>query len=134
MARERPDDHRSSARALLLGGIGERLAAEHYERLGFAVLERNRRTPSGELDLIVADARLLVFVEVKTASAAALDPLVSLTARKLARTRRAAVEWLAIAPRQRDFRELRFDAVAIVLDERGRLVSLEQFEAIDCGR
>jgi len=128
---ERPAAPRKSP-PQLLGSIGERLALEHYQRLGFTLLERNRRTPSGELDLILADARTLVFVEVKTASVDALDPLDSLTARKLRRLRRAAREWLASSPERPRVRQLRFDAVAVVLDDAGRLVSLEQFEGIDC--
>ena len=41
------DDPRHS-----LGRRGERLAAEHFERLGYGVLARNHRTRFGELDLV----------------------------------------------------------------------------------
>jgi putative endonuclease len=116
----------------ILGSTGERLTLEHYERLGFELLARNHRTPSGELDLVVSDGRTIVFVEVKTARADTLDPVDSLTRRKLRRLRRAAGEWLATQPRRRSLRELRFDAVAVVIDAKGRLVALEQFEGIDC--
>jgi Holliday junction resolvase-like predicted endonuclease len=53
-------------RRQILGSAGERLALEHYERLGFELLAANHRTRAGELDLIVADRRTIVFVEVKT--------------------------------------------------------------------
>ena len=49
-----------------LGSAGERLAAEHLERRGFEIVERNYRTRWGELDLIAFDGRVLVFCEVKT--------------------------------------------------------------------
>ena len=49
-----------------LGRLGEDLALEHLERLGFRVLERNYRTRYGELDLVVSDSATIVFVEVKT--------------------------------------------------------------------
>jgi putative endonuclease len=116
----------------VLGRTGERLALEHYERLGYEILARNQRTRSGELDLVVANSRCLVFVEVKTARVGRLDPLDSLTARKRRRVRRAAGEWLAAQESVRRYSELRFDAVAVVIDAAGRLVALEQFEAIDC--
>ncbi|HUB75777.1 MAG TPA: YraN family protein [Solirubrobacteraceae bacterium] len=122
-------EHRAAA---TLGRTGERLALEHYERLGFELVARNARTPSGELDLIVADRDSLVFVEVKTARAGAIDPLDSLTARKRRRVRRAAGEWLARNRPPPGRRELRFDAVAVVIDRAGRLLALEQLEAIDC--
>ena len=109
-----------------LGRLGEQLALEHYERLGFELLARNHRTRSGELDLVVADPDTIVFAEVKTARLTALDPLVSITQRKLARLRRLAREWLATAPHCRR-RGVRLDVIAIVLDEHDRLVALEQF-------
>ena len=49
-----------------LGRLGERLAAAHLQRLGFAILARNVRTRHGEIDLIAFDGEALVFVEVKT--------------------------------------------------------------------
>ncbi len=59
------DDPRHS-----LGRLGERLAAEHLERLGYRVVARNYRTRFGELDLVVTDEEVLVFCEVKTRRAA----------------------------------------------------------------
>ena len=47
-----------------LGRLGEQLAAEHYERLGYEILARRHRTRHGELDLVVADPGTLVFCEV----------------------------------------------------------------------
>jgi putative endonuclease len=114
----------------MLGGAGERLALEHYERLGFELLARNHRTHPGELDLIVADRRAIVFVEVKTRRAGGLDPLVSITPRKRRRIRALAAEWLAEHPDHPRRAELRFDAVAVVLDQIGELVALEQLEGV----
>lgn len=52
-----------------LGPLGERLAAEAYERAGARVLARNLRNPLGEIDLLVEDGATLVAVEVKTRTA-----------------------------------------------------------------
>ena len=49
-----------------LGALGERLAGEHLERAGYEIVERNFRCAAGELDIVAADARALVFCEVKT--------------------------------------------------------------------
>lgn len=49
-----------------LGTAGERLARRHLEDLGFTFLGANWRYPGGELDLIMRDGDILVFVEVKT--------------------------------------------------------------------
>ncbi|MEA2128989.1 MAG: putative endonuclease, partial [Solirubrobacteraceae bacterium] len=43
-----------------LGRVGERLAREHLERLGYRVVASNYRTRFGELDLVVCDDASLV--------------------------------------------------------------------------
>jgi putative endonuclease len=113
-----------------LGPRGEQLALEHYQRLGFELLERNYRTREGEIDLIVCDRGALVFVEVKCRRAGGLDPLVGLTATKCRRLRRLAAAWLGEHPQRPRAAELRIDAVAVVVDERDRLVALEQVEDV----
>jgi len=112
------------------GAQGERCALAHYERLGFRLIERNHRARFGEIDLIVADATTLVFVEVKTRLAGGLDPLLSLTPSKRRRVRRLAAAWLANHPDRPRAPAVRIDAVAVVLDGGGALVSLEQFEDV----
>ncbi len=48
------------------GSLGEDAAARHYESEGYTVVERNYRVSHKEIDLIVANATHIVFVEVKT--------------------------------------------------------------------
>lgn len=114
----------------ILGRTGERLALEHYERRGFALVERNFRTREGEIDLILHDGETTVFVEVKARRLGGLDPLLSIGTVKRRRLRRAAAMWLSERPNRPRTRMLRFDAVAVVIDARGRLVALEQVEGI----
>ena len=113
-----------------LGALGERLAREHYERLGYAVLERNHRTAAGEIDLIVHGHEAIVFVEVKTRRAGGLDPLHNLTPAKRRRMRALAAAWLAERPDRPHAATLRIDAVAIIVDRRDNLLLLEQFEDV----
>lgn len=49
-----------------LGRWGEEIAAEYLSRLGYEILERNFRTPYGEIDLVTRIEGVIVFVEVKT--------------------------------------------------------------------
>jgi putative endonuclease len=49
-----------------LGKWGEDIALQFLLEHGLRVLERNVRTPDGELDIVVKNAEVLVFVEVKT--------------------------------------------------------------------
>jgi putative endonuclease len=49
-----------------LGDKGEDVAAAALKKQGYKVLERNYRTPLGEIDLIARHGGALVFIEVKT--------------------------------------------------------------------
>ena len=110
-----------------LGEIGEDHAAEHFARLGYEVLARNHRTRYGELDLIARDGGVLVFAEVKTRRAGSGRPFDNLDAAKQQQVRRMAAAYLAEVDRP-FVPEMRFDAIGIVLDARGELVSLDHLE------
>jgi putative endonuclease len=112
-----------------LGAAGEALAAAHLERLGYRIVTRNHRTRHGELDLVAADARTLVFAEVKTRRAGpSARPWQALHERKRAQVRRMARSYLAeVEDRPRGL-AIRFDAIGVVIDARGRLVALDHLE------
>ncbi len=117
----------------LVGALGEDLARGHLEARGYRVIDANFRTRHGELDLVAADEQRIVFCEVKTRvvarPAGELGPFAAIGARKRRRVRLIAREWLASRGRQEVWRsELRFDAIGIELDLRGRLLSLEHLE------
>jgi putative endonuclease len=111
-----------------LGRIGENAAAAHMERLGYAIVARNHRTRFGELDLICFGEGALVFVEVKTRRGRG-SPWDALSPPKQARVRRMAASYLVECTDRPLADELRFDAIGIVFDARGRMVSLEHIQA-----
>lgn len=118
-------DHRPG-----VGRQGERYAREHLERLGFDVLAARARTRWGEIDLIVHDGRTIVFCEVKTRLARGrAAPWASLHERKRRQVRRLAAAWLAETADRPTGRDIRFDAVGVLVDEAGRLVRLDHIEA-----
>ncbi len=113
-----------------LGVVGERLAAEHLERRGFTILERNFRTRFGELDIVAYDGSTVVFCEVKTrhSPAPGRNALESVRFRKQAQIRRMARSWLLARPDRPTARNLRFDAIGVTFDAAGRLTALEHLE------
>jgi putative endonuclease len=112
-----------------LGRVGERLALEHLERLGYRLLARNYRTRFGELDLIVCDDTTIVFVEVKARRTGAVaTSLESVPPRKQRQVRNMAAAWLVEASERPRSRDLRFDVVALTVDRHGRLVRLDHLE------
>ena len=52
-----------------IGSIGEKLASDYLERIGYSILQRNFRCRYGEIDIIACNSDYLVFCEVKTRTA-----------------------------------------------------------------
>jgi len=68
-----------------VGQWGEAVAAQYLEARGYQVVQRNVRTPFGEIDLVASQAQSLVFVEVKARTNLRYgQPEDAVTARKLA--------------------------------------------------
>jgi putative endonuclease len=118
-----------------LGAAGEELAVRHLGARGFEVVDRNFRTRFGELDVVARDARFLVFCEVKTRvvrasdADAALGPFAAIGGRKQRQVRAMAREWLAAGLLEGSRPpEIRFDAIGISFDARGRLLALDHLE------
>lgn len=111
-----------------LGRLGEQLAAEHLERLGWRIVERNYQTRLGELDLVAVAGDTLVFVEVKTCRAGRGRPWDSLHERKQVQVRRIAGLWFNQRRGGPFFGHVRFDAIGVVVDAQDRLVGLDHLE------
>jgi putative endonuclease len=114
----------------LLGRLGEQLAAEHLERRGFRIVERNYRTRWGELDVVAYDGRTLAFCEVKTRrlSPGEGNPFEALRALKRSRVRKMAGSWLIERTDRPYAAVVRFDAIGVTFDPAGRLTSIEHLE------
>src|SRR5215210_1757718 len=108
-----------------LGRLGERLAAEHFSRLGYRVLAQNHHTRWGELDLVLSDGRTLVFCEVKSRRLGSGEPFESLHVAKQEQVRRMSAAWLAEVTDRPWHEELRFDAIGVLIDSRDELVRLD---------
>jgi putative endonuclease len=111
-----------------LGRLGERLAAEHFARLGFSVLAQNHQTRFGELDLVLSDGRTLVFCEVKTRRLGSGEPFDSLHGAKQSQVRKIAAHWLSEPSDRPWHEELRFDAIGVLVDRDDGLVRLDHVE------
>jgi putative endonuclease len=93
------------------GAAAETLAADFLARRGVEIIARNYRCRGGEIDLIVRDRDMLVFVEVRLRSSVAYGgAAASITATKRRRLARAAGHYLARLGREPP---CRFDAILL---------------------
>jgi putative endonuclease len=96
----------------VLGKEGERIAEQYLKKKGYRLIERNYRCAAGELDLIVLDHRVVVFVEVKTRTGDGFgSPFEAVEFRKQRKMIQAAQYFLAEKKLQQ--RDARFDVVGI---------------------
>jgi putative endonuclease len=96
----------------VLGKEGEQLAERFLKTKGYKLVERNYRCAAGEIDLIVLDRRVIVFVEVKTRTGHGFGtPLEAVEFRKQRKMIQAAQYFLSAKGLHQ--REARFDVVGI---------------------
>ena len=111
-----------------LGTAGEQRAADFLVDKGYRLLQRNARTQLGEIDIIARSPDgALVFVEVRTRTGrrAALAAVESVDKRKQVRLAALATEYMAA--RELD-ESARIDVIAIAVDSRGNVSSIQHLE------
>ncbi len=108
-----------------LGAYGETLAADHLQRCGLSIVERNWRCPAGELDIIAHDGAEWVFVEVRTRRAPTTDTaLESITPAKQNRLLAAIHAYLEAHDLDAEDTGWRLDLVVIALGPGGRQIEV----------
>ena len=112
-----------------LGVSGEDAVAAWYRANGYEIVARNWRCREGELDLVVARERCVVFCEVKTRTGTGFGiPAEAVTHEKQRRLRRLATRWLGERPPTGGFADVRFDVACVTL-RAGGAPDLEVIEA-----
>lgn len=102
-----------------LGAAGEQLARRHLEQHGYELIDANWRRPHGEIDLIMRDGDVLVFIEVKTRRGERLGAAEeSVTPAQAGRLLRAADTFFVERPELADS-FWRVDLVAVTLAPSG---------------
>jgi putative endonuclease len=113
---------------LQIGRTGEQIAREYLEGKGLHTIELNWRCAAGELDLVMRDGDILVFVEVKTrvsAQAGAAEESVSVAkARRLL----ATGDWYVSEHPELDQLIWRIDLVALTMTRDGSVLRLTHIE------
>lgn len=115
------------------GTIGEDTAIEFLKRKGFQILDRNFRTPYGEIDIVastlsqptnkILQETEIIFIEVKMRTSSTFGtPEESMTCRKISRLEKAIKIYLQ---KKYWIKNWRMDFVGITLDKRGEILHIE---------
>ena len=95
------------------GRWAEEVAARHLAEHGLVCRDRNFRSRHGEIDLVMEDGEVLVFVEVRSRGGSGfMDPAESVDRTKRRRIVRTADTWLRTRKRS-PLPACRFDVVAV---------------------
>ncbi len=115
--------------AYLSGLAAEEQAARAYQKRGAEILARRHRNEAGEIDLILLENGILVFVEVKQRKNRA-ELAESITERQWQRLGLAATHYMMTHSNETGtIRGCRFDAVLVGAD--GRLEIVENARSFD---
>jgi len=96
----------------ILGERGEQLAISHLTEKGYQILETNWRYRRAELDIIVKDGEILVFIEVKTRNNNNFaEPEMAVNSKKQKLMASAGAAYMRKI--EHDW-EVRFDVIAII--------------------
>ena len=107
-----------------LGDFGEQAAAAHLTKRGYELLARKWRCAAGEIDLLMRDGSMLVFVEVRTRRGDRLGMAEESVGRaKQAKLIALAYAYLEATGATTDL-PWRIDVVALNLDRSGRVARL----------
>lgn len=110
---------------LQLGRWGEQIAARKLLAAGYEIVAQNYRCPEGEMDIVARDGDGWVFAEVKTRRGDRFGrPEEAVTGEKARRLIKIAEHF--IQERGLEGVDWRVDVIAVELDDRGRLLRVEQ--------
>jgi putative endonuclease len=108
-----------------LGDFGEQAAAAYLMKRGYVLLARKWRCRTGEIDLLMRDGSILVFVEVRTRR----DDRLGMAEESVGRAKQVKLIALAYAYLEAtgapDDLPWRIDVVALNIDRAGRIERLQ---------
>jgi putative endonuclease len=99
-----------------LSRFGEEEACKFLKRQRLKILDRNFRAASGEIDIVAASGKTVIFIEVKTRSSARYaQPWEAVGFRKRNNIKAAARSY--VHQHSLSGRDFRFDVVSILVDD-----------------
>lgn len=124
-----PNDNSSKT----TGSIGEQYAAEHIERLGFVIRDRNTHSRWGEIDIVAEKKNKIHFIEVKTRIHVRQGmPYEAVRIPKLTHLMRAIQHYILVKKLHRS--KFQLDVISILLNKNHELLDLKVYENVSVDR
>lgn len=109
-----------------IGRKGEKIALDYLLKKGYVLRDRNFHTRFGELDLVMQERGMIVFIEVKTRTSGTFGaPEASITPAKLEHLVNAGLLWLQAHPETPD--DWRIDVISIFLSRQSNIPDIRHF-------
>ena len=107
------------------GKLGENIAKEYLEKLGYKIIEQNwHYSKNAEIDIIAEDNSALVFIEVKTRTNLNYGhPFEAITKSKIEKIYTAISGYLK--EHEKKYKSFRFDGIAIIGVENPKIEHLK---------
>lgn len=115
-----------------LGDAGEQHARRQLEAAGYQCIAQQWRCAAGELDLVMRQGDVLVFVEVKVRRGGLIEAEQAVTPAQRRRLLAAAQSYFIAHPQLQDL-IWRIDLLGITLDRVGRLTRVTHLENVITG-
>ena len=117
----------NNAEHIAIGQIGEKMAAKLLEQKGYSILQRNWRMGHLEMDIIAANKKEIVFVEVKTRTSMFSGKMPE-EAVDILKRRRMVAAANAYIKYYKEERIPRFDIVGILVNKAGEIKQISHLE------
>ncbi len=112
--------------SILLGALGEQLAAKYLRYNGYKIKAANFKTYTGEIDIIALKNNVLCFIEVKTRQIGGMtSPADAVDVHKQENIKSAASVY--ISKWAKDAKNIRFDIIEVFVDGK-ELKSINHIE------
>ncbi|OGN29046.1 MAG: hypothetical protein A3A33_00100 [Candidatus Yanofskybacteria bacterium RIFCSPLOWO2_01_FULL_49_25] len=114
------------------GYFAENIAGRHLESKGYTTVERNYQKPWGEIDIIMRDGSVVVFVEVKANMREYPDgfsPEIRVDERKLSALIKTAMLYMEYEAKDMEA-EWRIDIVSVTINEIAQSAKIKHYKNI----
>ena len=107
------------------GNLGERLASQYLQSLGYEIIERNLRySRYGEIDIIAVEKNTLIFVEVKARRGLGFGhPFEAINPQKVNQIQNIAKAYMA--QENNKYKNCRIDGISVILSNPPKIEHLK---------